>query len=260
MKNVKIIETIKSLCTNNESCTADSNDEIYTVVAHAYYYVKPDDLVQFMTKLNKAMEKGMSMGCKKLRKCCWVYPIEDCVYSETAPFLLKVVRECFDEPYFESQIARMEDEEVNDENLIDTYLSKFDETQLADYLWLVQYLSCDAELFMNIDTSQKMTNIFNDRCREIDPSIPSSRDSLIEYLHMLIKNRTYMFDYLKKETIAQIIREHITDHKILAANVAKMIYYCSDKDVASYYAIMANSFQRFYGVNVFEPRISEQAE
>ena len=264
MTNQNIIKTIKKVCEKEEY--ADFGiDSIYSVLAHSYYFVRPGkNFEAFHTELGKAMSNGAKKGAIRFAKKKWKGSIESCVGWQTSALILKVMRDFFDEKYFEEQITRMEDEEHNDENLLDKYLNLFDETHLKKFIGVVDWLSLNSNLFMDMDDSVDMHNTFNDLCREIDPSIPSNHgedfNEIRRSFEMRMNNFWYMFDYLTKEKIVQIVREHITDHIILAGNVAKTLYCCGDQYMTVDCAILMNTCLSFYGVNVFNPELYEIEE
>lgn len=260
MTNQNIIKTIKKVC-GKEGYADFGMDSIYAVLAHSYYFVRPGkNFDVFHAELGKAMSKGAKNGAIKFAKRKWKGSIESCVGWEASAMVLKVMRDFFDEKYFEEQIARMADEKHNDEKLLDKYLNLFDEAQLKKFIGVVDWLSLNSKLFMDMD-SVDMHNTFNDLCREIDPSIPSNHsedfNEIRRCFEMRMNNFWYMFDYLTKEKIAQIVREHITDHIILAGNVAKVLYYCGDQYMTIDYAILMNSCLSFYNVNIFNPVLYE---
>lgn len=257
MRNENIIAIIKKFCVEKNAPSVLNMNEVYTLLAHSYYFVRPGKtLDKFAAKLGSIMKKGAIEGAKQFNKRGWGCPIESCVCTKTTSSFLKVARAFFDEKYFEEQILRMVDEEHNDEKLLDKYLALFDNEALSGFLWLVQYLAWNHALFMELKAAEDMDSIINALCREVDASIPNGHsdngEEMQRYFEMLEDDRWYMFDYLNKDTIASIIREHISDHKILAANAAKTLYYCGDPNMAAFYVIMTKTFQRFYGVDAFE--------
>ena len=119
MTNQKVVKMIKKIC-GKKYADVDMNS-IYAVLAHSYYFVKPGkNFEAFHTEIKKAMSKGAKKGATMFIKKKWNgSAIESCVAWQTAGLVLKVMRAFFDEKYFDEQIARMEDEEHNDEKLLD---------------------------------------------------------------------------------------------------------------------------------------------
>lgn len=262
MKNQKIIEMIKKVCVEKEDPCDLWEPRVYMVLAHSYYFVSPgEDFDEFAVKLGKAMENGALNGARQFRKQDWLFPIQHCVYNETTALIRNVLRESFDELHFNKQITGMEDEDSNDTKLLDKYINKFDEEQLTQFLWAIDFLAWNHCLFMDMSDSMDMENTFNDLCREIDASIPSSHSKDSDELHrnfeFRTENRWYIFDYLSKETIVKIILDHIVSHKVLAGNLAKALYYCKEPNMAAYYALLSRTCQSFYGVNAFEAEFYE---
>lgn len=231
--NNKIISIIRRLTDHNSTHIKFLPEEALAALAHGYYYVRPgEDTETFMEQIHEAIADA------ELHT--------DNIYNEGNRSALNstraslaiqaaiILRNYFDEDFFNEQVERITREESNTQNVLDCYVEKFNEQQLREFYSIVHGLRGQDGFFVSNLFSEHMRNELNRECLKVDSSVPCLLDCFDDNVPLPSKNSTYFFDYLDKEKIANILLEHIDYHKSIAGNVARTLFFTNDSDTRNY--------------------------
>lgn len=133
-----------------------------------------------------------------------------------------------------------------DKKMLKEYLNKFNKEQLKEYFDIIAEYSFQRELFMEVYELVDLLKKLNRAVRSKDLSFPSIvDDSAKEFFY---QNPLYFFDYLDKETIAEMLCNYIYYNVIMAENTAETLYNCG-RDAAMQYPNLVLSIQKQLGSN-----------
>jgi hypothetical protein len=231
--NNKIISIIQRLADHNSTHIKFHPEEALAALAYGYYYVRPgEDTEAFMEQIHEAIADA-ELHTENIYNE-ENYSALDSVRNSLAIQATIILRNYFDEDFFNEQVERIAREVPDSQNALDHYVAKFNEQQLREFYSIIHGLRGQDGFFVSNLFSEHMRNELNNECLKMDISAPSLSDFYDDNVPVLSKNSTYFFDYLDKEKIANILLEHIDYNKSIAGNVARTLFYTNDTDTRNY--------------------------
>ena len=139
--------------------------------------------------------------------------------------VLGIIKEFFDEAYFEDQIrqrAKSSTAAVNKDKLR-MYLKKLDRNKLESFLDTVVICRRQHGLFITDISSAGFWKKIHESCREAGVNVPREFDS-VEGQMFLNNNKNYYFDALNTKVIANMLCDAIDLDVEIATSAAKKLY------------------------------------
>ncbi len=153
-----------------------------------------------------------------------------------------LIKRYFDLDYFVTRLRPVKD--FSDTTRLKNYLYKLSYGQLKEFIATILYCRHAYDLFFNNENSTNMWQTLNAKCIEKDSSVPGIWEP--RYREFTAKHPLYQFEYLSKETVAQVFCEHIDKDIKLAEMVAKVFYKSGTKAAQQW---LCDELARHWGVN-----------
>ena len=107
MTNKNVIEIIDRLMDPNADKIAYHATEVFTAIAHGYYYIRPGkNMLKFIHKIAKIVDKDCKARAKQLLGAGDT-PLDVEIWGRTVAEVLTVARSMFDTEYYSSQVSKM---------------------------------------------------------------------------------------------------------------------------------------------------------
>ena len=250
MTNKNVIEIIDRLMDTNAHKVVYNASEVFTAVAHGYYYIRPGKkMFKFIEKISKIIDKS----CKQ-----WFKTNDDAAeaWGKTVADVLHVARSMFDAEYYASQVARMVMYEKYDESLLERYLYWLDEEELKSVFEGLLSFKRDFDIFISDLNFDRMMGELKE-CSlvviENNSWYMKDYDERVDYID---NNWDFCFEYLTRETIIDIICRYANEYPVMLASMVKTFKY-SDVRTAAELTGLAVYIEEAYGLDIFNPTITD---
>ena len=252
MNNNTVFETIRTLCIEKEDPEFYDLDQVYTAVAHGYYFVRPGkNTNKFMNERVSAFVKGAKLGAKNFEKDNLRSSSMACyLWVSVAKRMLKVVRKFFDREFFEAQSTLIPNDEFDSDILLTKYLNMMNPEQLFGAQRLFDLLSYEYDLFY-IDSTNCAWRILANMCHDVDSSVPTPDEELQKWFDFNQSNPRCASSYLDNSAIANILNTLVTKDRTLAANMMRALYYTNDTRLCMDYTTMIYNLERMCDAQPF---------
>jgi hypothetical protein len=252
MHNNTVFETIRTLCIEKEDPEFYDLDQVYTAVAHGYYFVRPGkNTNKFMNELVSAFVKGAKLGAKNFERDNLRSSSMACyLWVSVAKQMLKVVRKFFDREFFEAQSTLIPNDEFDSDTLLTTYLNMMNPEQLLVARRLFDLLSYEYDLFY-IDSTNYAWRVLVNMCHDVDSSVPTLGEDVLKLWEFNKDHPGFPFDYLDNITVANSLNTLITKDRTLAANMIRALYYTNDMHLCIDYTSMIHNLERMCDAHPF---------
>ena len=257
MTNKNVIEIIDRLMNPNAYKVAYNIHEVFTAIAHGYYYIRPGrDTIKFMKQINKVLNRARNIPDEKLSKSKDGIPYIVWIGGQIAADALEIARSMFDEEYYTSQIARMVMHEKYDKSLLARYMHWLDDEELMSIFEGLVTFKLNYNAFISDDNFDLMTNELEEK------SIVSVQESsyLAEnydaHLDCIYNTPDGFFAYLCKESIVDTICKYVDEDSLMFASMIKAFKY-SDVRTAAEYTTLAMCLNNEFEFNIFNPPITD---
>ncbi len=253
MTNKNVIEIINRLMDTNAHKVVYNATEVFTAVAHGYYYIRPGKkMFKFIEKISKIIDKD----CKQ-----WYKTNDDAapnaeVWGKTVADMLNVARSMFDPKYYASQVATMVMHEKYNEALLERYLYWLDKAELKSVFEGLLTFKRDFDIFISDSNFDRMMDEFKKSSMiviENDPWYMKDYDKHVNYIN---NNWDFCFEYLTRETIIAIICRYANEDPVLLASMVKTFKY-SDVRTAAELTGLAVYIEEAYELDIFNPTITD---
>ena len=209
MEHNKVIEAIRYCYEANPTDEHLDISKIDIATINCDYYVPPGlPRKMFMMELRTILETVWETSDNS-------FFLEDTV---------SLIKRYFDCDFFKLHLAEQKD--FSNKKQLSYYLNKFSCERLKEFIALIIKARHVGDLFMSNDSSTDFWKTLNDKCMEIDSSVPDMQNP--EYGEAIGGRVFYQFDYLSKKTIARFFCEHIDKDIQLAEKVAHAFYAYGD--------------------------------
>ena len=255
MEQNKIITIIKRISKQNPHKGQFILSEPFVCLVNSYYYVKPgEDSNQFFRDIEYMIAESYRLSKLQHNEQNGNDSFALTLQSTAAQLSVSLINESFNEKYFESQINRIDIEDLDDKELLKKYLNLLSKKQLK------QFLALGDQLFTINDTEyESERQHFNDECRKVDMSIPSIHNNYKDYIKFEWENPLYYYDYLSKDTIVEILLEHRETDLDLAVFTAKALFH-SDINFTCNCLNLLFYFQEYWGNKILDPLSLEEVK
>ena len=250
MTNKNVIEIISRLMDTNAHKVVYNASEVFTAVAHGYYYIRPGKkMFKFIEKLSKIIDKS----CKQ-----WFKTNDDAAeaWGKTVADVLHVARSMFDAEYYASQVARMVMYEKYDESLLERYLYWLDEEELKSVFEGLLSFKRDFDIFISDLNFDRMMDELKERSLVVIENSPWYMKDYEERVDYIDNNWDFCFEYLTRETIIDIICRYANEYPVMLASMVKTFKY-SDVRTAAELTGLAVYIEEAYGLDIFNPTITD---
>ena len=194
-----------------------SLEEAETAIYNSDYYIRPGiDKERFMNELGKLFVESKLQGDKMDEKHSWFRFII---------LALNIMKNSFDEAYFEEQIERRKQAmtTIFNKDKLRMYLKKLDRDSLESFLEMVIICRQHHGLFITDVSSAGFWEKIHESCREAGVNVPREFDS-VEGQMFLNNNKNYYFDVLNTKVIANMLCDAIDLDVEIATSAAKKLH------------------------------------
>ena len=250
MTNKNVIEIISRLMDTNAHKVVYNASEVFTAVAHGYYYIRPGKkMFKFIEKISKIIDKS----CKQ-----WFKTNDDAAeaWGKTVADVLHVARSMFDAEYYASQVARMVMYEKYDESLLERYLYWLDEEELKSVFEGLLSFKRDFDIFISDLNFDRMMGELKERSLVVIENNSWYMKDYDERVDYIDNNWDFCFEYLTRETIIDIICRYANEYPVMLASMVKTFKY-SDVRTAAELTGLAVYIEEAYGLDIFNPTITD---
>ena len=250
MTNKNVIEIISRLMDTNAHKVVYNASEVFTAVAHGYYYIRPGKkMFKFIEKISKIIDKS----CKQ-----WFKTNDDAAeaWGKTVADVLHVARSMFDAEYYASQVARMVMYEKYDESLLERYLYWLDEEELKSVFEGLLSFKRDFDIFISDLNFDRMMGELKERSLVVIENNSWYMNDYDERVDYIDNNWDFCFEYLTRETIIDIICRYANEDPVMLASMVKTFKY-SDVRTAAELTGLAVYIEEAYGLDIFNPTITD---
>ena len=250
MTNKNVIEIIDRLMDTNAHKVVYNASEVFTAVAHGYYYIRPGKkMFKFIEKISKIIDKS----CKQ-----WFKTNDDAAeaWGKTVADVLHVARSMFDAEYYASQVARMVMYEKYDESLLERYLYWLDEEELKSVFEGLLSFKRDFDIFISDLNFDRMMGELKERSLVVIENNSWYMKDYDERVDYIDNNWDFCFEYLTRETIIDIICRYANEYPVMLASMVKTFKY-SDVRTAAELTGLAVYIEEAYGLDIFNPTITD---
>ena len=182
------------------------------------YYIRPGIAKErFMNELMKLFVEGKPQGNKI---------DDDRRWFRFIILALNVMKNSFDEAYFEEQIARKKKSvtAIVSKNKLRTYLKKLDRNKLESFLDMIVICRMQHGLFITDISSAGFWAKIHESCRAAGVNVPKEFDSPEGQIFLNSNNQSYYFDVLNTKVIANMLCDAIDLDIEVATSAAKKLY------------------------------------
>ena len=204
-----------------------SLEEAETAIYNSDYYIRPGiDKERFMNELGKLFVESKLQGDKMDEKHSWFRFII---------LALNIMKNSFDEAYFEEQIERRKQAmtAIVNKDKLRMYLKKLDRDSLESFLEMVIICRQHHGLFITDVSSAGFWEKIHESCREAGVNVPREFDS-VEGQMFLNNNKNYYFDVLNTKVIANMLCDAIDLDVEIATSAAKKLYNSGSREMINY--------------------------
>ena len=246
MTNKNVIEIINRLMDTNAHKVVYNATEVFTAVAHGYYYIRPGKkMFKFIEKISKIIDKD----CKQ-----WYKTNDDAapnaeVWGKTVADVLRVARSMFDAEYYAYQVSRMVMYEKYDESLLERYLYWLDEAELKSVFEGLLSFKRDFDIFISDLNFDRMMGELKERSLVVIENNSWYMKDYDERVDYIDNNWDFCFEYLTRETIIDIICRYANEYPVMLASMVKTFKY-SDVRTAAELTGLAVYIEEAYGLDI----------
>lgn len=256
MTNKEIIEIINRVSDRKTRFDTLFFQEPFIAALHNYYYVKSKK------DRNKLLDKVMSIimnyvyECEKENKDCDCRNVEgERILTRLAAELVIMIRDMFDENFYNKQIADISREGYNehyDANLCQKLMLRCDKWSLMRIYRYMNILNGDTGCFFSGEDGGRMMIELYERCLERGAKIPDMNTDMKKHMAYMTKNPLCYFDHLDVATIANILCKYVNQNHDILAYMIKTVEHCDEETTETWCAIPL-WLRVVGGVALFEP-------
>lgn len=250
MTNKNVIEIIDRLMDAKADKIAYNATEVFTAVAHGYYYIRPGKkMFKFIEKISKIIDKS----CKQ-----WFKTNDDAAeaWGKIVADMLNIARSMFDAEYYASQVARMVMYEKYDESLLERYLYWLDEEELKSVFEGLLSFKRDFDIFISDLNFDRMMGELKERSLVVIENNSWYMKDYDERVDYIDNNWDFCFEYLTRETIIDMICRYANEDPVMLASMVKTFKYSDDRTAAELTGL-AVYIEEAYGLDIFNPTITD---
>ena len=256
MTNKNVIELINRLMDTNADKIAYNATEVFTVIAHGYYYIRPGkDTARFLTKINKILENAWRDLNKNQSETKHGVPYDVWLYGKMSAEAISVARSLFDHDYYESQCKNMVMREKYDESLLERYMYWLDEKELRSVFEGILTFKGNYDAFISDENFDKMMEELQECSMVViqdDPWYMKDYDKHVSYID---NNWDFPFEYITRETIITVVCKYIDDPVVLAHMIK--VFKHTDTSTSADYTALALWLTDMFELEIFSPTITD---
>lgn len=263
MNNKNVIEIIDRLMNPEADKVVYSASEVFTAVAHGYYYIKSGkkgkNAAKFLNKIFKVLKNGDMEYEKNYSETKYGIPFNEWIWGKMSADALCIIKSMFDEEYYASQVSKMCMNENYDKNLLEHYLYWLDEEELKSVFEGIITFKYNFDAFISDNEFEAMIDELKECSNIVIENSPYYMLKYDEHMENISTTLDFCFEYLCRETIIDIICRHIDIDPLGLACMIKAFRY-SDSHTAAAYTSMALHLAREWDLDVFNPFITDTSK
>ena len=259
MTNKNVIEIIDRLMDPNAEKVAYNIHEVFTAIAHGYYYIRPGrNTVNFIKRIDKILNKSLKIEAKTHTTMKDGIPIEVWLEGQLAADALAVARSMFDEEYYTSQVARMVMHERYDKSLLERYMYWLDDEELKSVFEGLVTFKLNYDAFISDENFDLMTEELEEKCATIVQGSSCYAANYDMHMDCIYNTPDGCFMYLCKESVIDTICKCVDKDPLMFASMIKTFKY-SDAHTAAEYTGLAMRLGYEFELNIFDPKITDMS-
>ena len=249
MNNKKLTETIQNLFANKSNEVFFTPDEVIVAALHSYLFVKPIERKRTFFKDLTVDGMFAFVDGKEIHERTNTQFEHYIPYLMTSRRYMKTCRKWFDMRWFKKQLRLINMEEEFNETLLEKYIKQFDEMKVACFYQLVVWLGYKEGLFVSADSYANVWDEVDTTCHKADATLPRISGNEEEF-------PMFIFEYLDKDYIVNLLLENIDKDVMVAAYLAKALYY-SEPLIAREYLYLVAVYKAEFDLDIFSPVTSD---
>lgn len=257
MTNKNVIEIIDRLMDTKAERLAYNVEEVFTAIAHGYYYIRPGrDTYKFNKKIHKILEKGWDANNKAYSETRDGIPFDEWVLGKVAADTLVVARSMFDREYYISQIPKTNMSLRYEDDLLEDYLHYLDKNELRTIWDVLGFFKVKTDAFASDESFECMMEEFREACINIVNDFPYYSANRYEHIARIDNTVDFFFDYLNRGSIIDIISSYVDRDRLILANMIKAFMH-SDIQTAVEYTGMSLYIEENFEIDICNPIITD---
>ena len=261
MTNQNVIEIIDRLMNPNAETVAYNIHEVFTAIAHGYYYIRPGrNAVNFIKRIDKLLDKSLKIESKTHVKTKGGVPFEVWLEGQLAADAFAIARSMFDKEYYDSQVSKMVMHEKYDESLLERYLYWLDQKELKSVFEGLIVFKNEFDAFISDENFDLMTDELEAKSIAAVQGYSYYAANYDVHMNCIQNTPDFFFTYMSKENIIDTICKYIDEDPLMFACMIKAFKYTADTNTAAEYTGLAMRLTYEFGLNIFDPKITDMSK
>lgn len=260
MTNKNVIEIINRLMDTNVDRVVYYADEVFCLIAHGYYYVRPGkDTDRFIKQINKILVQARKTCSKTHDQEIGSIPFEEWLIGKMSADALYIARTMFDKEYYDSQVSRMVMCEEYDESLLERYMYWLNDEELKSVFEGLVTFKLNYDAFISDENFELMEAEIDKKCVAIVQSSSCYATNYDVHMDCIYNTPDGFFMYLCKESIIDTVCRYVDKDPLMFASLIKAFKY-SNSHTAAEYTGLAMCLDYEFELDIFDPQITDMSK
>ena len=260
MTNKNVIEIIDRLMDPNVNCMVFNANEVFTAIAHGYYYIRPGrDTEKFVKQINKILVQARKARHKAHDQKKEEIPFEDWLIGKMAADAFYLAKTMFDREYYESQVEKMVMHEAYDESLLERYMYWLNDEELQSVFTGFVTFKLQYDAFISDENFECLEKELENKCVAIVQNSSYYAEHYDEHMDRIYNKPDGFFMYLCKGRIIDTICKYVDKDPLMLACLIKAFKY-SNPHTAAEYTGLAMCLDYEFELDIFDPPITDMSQ
>ena len=260
MTNKNVIEIIDRLMDPNVNGVVFNANEVFTAIAHGYYYIRPGkDTANFVKQINKILVQARKARHKAHNQKTNGVKFDDWLVGKMSADAFYLAKTMFDQEYYESRVERMSMHEEYDESLLERYMYWLNDEELQSVFSGFVTFKLQYDAFISDENFERLEKELENKCVAIVQNSSYYAEHYDEHLDRIYNKPDGFFMYLSKESIIDTICKYVDKDPLMFACLIKAFKY-ADPRTAAEYTVLAMLLDYEFELNIFDPPITDMSQ
>ena len=260
MTNKNVIEIIDRLMDPNVNCMVFNANEVFTAIAHGYYYIRPGrDTAKFVKQINKILVQARKARHKAHDQKTNGAPFDEWLMGKMSADAFYLAKTMFDQEYYESQVERMTMHEEYDESLLERYMYWLNDEELQSVFTGFVTFKLQYDAFISDENFERLEKELENKCVAVVQSSSYYAGHYDEHMDRIYNKPDGFFMYLCKESIIDTICKYVDEDPLMLACLIKAFKY-STPHTAAEYTGLAMLLEYEFELDIFDPPITDMSQ
>ena len=260
MTNKNVIEIIDRLMDPNVNCMVFNANEVFTAIAHGYYYIRPGrDTAKFVKQINKILVQARKARHKAHNQKTNGVPFDEWLMGKMSADAFYLAKTMFDQEYYESQVERMTMHEEYDESLLERYMYWLNDEELQSVFTGFVTFKLQYDAFISDENFELMETEIEEKCVAVVQNSSCYTENYDMHMDCIYNTPDGFFMYLCKESIIDTICKYVDKDPLMLACLVKAFKY-STPHTAAEYTGLAMLLDYEFELDIFDPPITNMSQ